>query len=562
VKNPFLSCTFAKKFMPSIFVKKQKFRSDKVTLSDWEKFHPDQIQVNPTNSYYLNLCNKILEIISNSTLKNSTASKDEMIELSCLLGAYFEDVISETGLFASFTKMHKKLYGKYLPFYDLDEEYYTDEINLSDIHFLIWHYFATIYYRYSEAMYNPLYSNNSAEKEAIAKIYELLNEEFEKAPQNEKLQAFLQLSDKGSVFEIRNILEFLSCRLYLNKTDYSFFIEDTIDEWNKNERDMDEKGVNMFMYDEMVAYIFNYYSSLLALRSNAVLAEMIGKQHACYHLIRNISEHTLGIFLFKERNEDADTFEHVTGVQIKVSRELSRFNEKYLVPDQSCYIMGVVQWGDIWQQMGAASTGHNYQQIIADKKKIESITLLDYMDEKKAILEKMKTAFLQVNQGKLIAYFKGIEDYTEFNESWLKAYTLATTPDIKNEELFALLENAKSQTPDFLRDNEDGIVLFFNPNIGIEIHPGFACLLADKDNSYFDPLKKYSLTDIILEKTLSPEFVLYMIDNNLIQSSFPEDDKAENTLILDNLDFLLKYYRKESYWSEPKITYQSFFRTV
>lgn len=59
--------------------------------------------------------------------------------MALTLAHYLEDVISDFGLWAAFTSKHRELYGKYLPFYTIDEEnYYCDEINPEDVRFLIW----------------------------------------------------------------------------------------------------------------------------------------------------------------------------------------------------------------------------------------------------------------------------------------------------------------------------------------------------------------------------------------------------------------------------------------
>lgn len=49
------------------------------------------------------------------------------------IAAYLEDQISELGLWQSFTAEHKRLYGKYLPFYPTNSNYVADEINEEDI---------------------------------------------------------------------------------------------------------------------------------------------------------------------------------------------------------------------------------------------------------------------------------------------------------------------------------------------------------------------------------------------------------------------------------------------
>jgi hypothetical protein len=80
-----------------LFSDKNKLQANIVTGKDWKKYHPDHIQ-GTHDLYYISLSNKILKIFLNSTLKKFFFSKNGAIQLSCILGAYFEDVISETNL--------------------------------------------------------------------------------------------------------------------------------------------------------------------------------------------------------------------------------------------------------------------------------------------------------------------------------------------------------------------------------------------------------------------------------------------------------------------------------
>ena len=59
--------------------------------------------------------------------------KEQINLLSCFLASYFEDLILEP-IYGTLLRMHHRLYGKQLPFYDLDE-YYEEEINAQDISF-------------------------------------------------------------------------------------------------------------------------------------------------------------------------------------------------------------------------------------------------------------------------------------------------------------------------------------------------------------------------------------------------------------------------------------------
>jgi len=63
-----------------------------------------------------------------------------LTELAAFLVCCFEDVISDLGLWRVFRDEHERMYGKRLPFYDLPDDYFEEEINFEDVAFLIWYY--------------------------------------------------------------------------------------------------------------------------------------------------------------------------------------------------------------------------------------------------------------------------------------------------------------------------------------------------------------------------------------------------------------------------------------
>ena len=111
---------------------------------DWKTLHPYSGSA-PTDLYYITLANKVLAAIRavETSLDESDYRKideTEQKELACILTAYFEDIISQTGIFQAFTRIHGKRFGKPLPFYTLDEDYTPGEINIEEVQFLVWHY--------------------------------------------------------------------------------------------------------------------------------------------------------------------------------------------------------------------------------------------------------------------------------------------------------------------------------------------------------------------------------------------------------------------------------------
>ena len=90
----------------------------RIYIQQWLDIKPYDNQI-LTDSYYLKLCNDVkLSIITNkqSFKLQEYLDNDEIDALACFLTSYFEDLISGTNIWNTFIKIHKRLYGKPLPF--------------------------------------------------------------------------------------------------------------------------------------------------------------------------------------------------------------------------------------------------------------------------------------------------------------------------------------------------------------------------------------------------------------------------------------------------------------
>ena len=108
----------------------------KIVVRDIAHSHPDGM-ISSTDLYYANIGNLLLRkafsVSSSKALRNS-----ELRAIAVRIALYFEDIICDGGLWRSFVNKHQELYGKLLPFYDVEEEYYHDEPHVEDIRLLIW----------------------------------------------------------------------------------------------------------------------------------------------------------------------------------------------------------------------------------------------------------------------------------------------------------------------------------------------------------------------------------------------------------------------------------------
>ena len=102
---------------------------------------------------------------------------------------YFQNAIAQSGGWKLFSEAFQGVYGTYLPFYPLGDDYTPDEINQEDIAFVLW----TLKSQFS--IFDKEYTLFSPyDKDLLAlsqSAYELMDARFEEAPISEGESSFL-----------------------------------------------------------------------------------------------------------------------------------------------------------------------------------------------------------------------------------------------------------------------------------------------------------------------------------------------------------------------------------
>jgi len=530
----------------------------KILGADWLKFHPYD-SIDATDTYYINLSTRILQMFNRSSLTSDFfEGQNDAKNFACYLAAYFEDVISETRMFATFRKIHEKLYGKHLPFYDLTEEdYYEDEVNLRDIHFLFWYYFSVKFIE-SEQLTDPFWENIPEINLIIDRIYNLFESEFENAPINKKLHDFIFQFDDNEVLTVRKKLEYVAQKSYLHSVYFSKRFAEMCEKYMQNGRLVLTEEGNIHLYDQRINYIFNDCLPLFAILANEYYAELLAEEHPYYQLIKHISKRKFGYFLPINKESDRLIIKHIpSNKEIVLSKEMVTFPDYMLHENETILCIGIVEWSDnVWQMMGSG--------FLLDEEQIVHNPELDSIfadDLKRETIENQKEAFLQATGGKYIKYVKGKEEYCQFITETTRIYTKIVNPQTTDKEIDELMqpfiENQNKMEIPFAQD--EPITIFFNEKSGMETYyDNVTRCLSDKYNPYYVNGETFDWETLITIGTFSKEFIHYILENKIINLTLDEEIHSYTMYdtINENLDFLLRFYRRNLYWSEPEVSIQ------
>lgn len=165
-----------------------------------------------TDKFYFNLCNRLVEIAKEKGLFPSYPEKVMERAALSLIG-FYQDVISDAGVWRSFIKECRRLYGYTVPFYSKEGEEYIDyEMNKIDVQFMVW-YSLSMNYETRRVCY-PL---NEEILKGAEVWYDELEKVYEEAPIPEKYRfsAELEIHSEEDRPEIMRLANWLFFHCYL-----------------------------------------------------------------------------------------------------------------------------------------------------------------------------------------------------------------------------------------------------------------------------------------------------------------------------------------------------------
>lgn len=530
---------------------------ERVFLKDWLEFKPYKKQ-GITDSFYLEVCNDVKSVLVNNKYSfelEEYFSEEYFTQLACFLTAYLEDIISETNIWKSFVKKHHELYNKYLPFYNL-EEYNNDEINVQDVSFLIW-YFCNI--KQDEKFIAPFALFNI---ESSGKIMKIFDDAWEFAPENEYLKTFYQIDENEEDFYVaRTLISNILFESYL-------FCPDILDGLAMSEMDLidenkDDENLLMLLNDNIDNTVHSIRTKLLALQGKEWAFEILDNEHSLKKEFLNLSQKLQGLFLYKGQANDHVFIEHIaSGKSFNVIQKSIDFSHSLYEVDTIIF-MSIVQWKYEWWFSGISfQYPFNADVVLDEKNSLErrmDVSFLDHKEkETSKLLNIQLNAFKDFNGGSQIAFLPA-EDIDEFCEDFMEFYnnSLGLSQEerndaqqrAKNEGIFG----EKERTKMFSEHTVTGLV-FFNPKSGIEIIMELNDAFPLANNPFFNVEESVEAIMYLLQsKEVSVELVNYCIDN--CKKDLPFFIDGYGSFFLTELDFLLRFWKQDEYFSTPTISY-------
>ena len=189
---------------------------------------PSAPEVTPTDEYYFKLSNHLIQLAEKEKIFPSYPRQVVERAALCLVG-YYQDVISDAGIWRSFINECRRLFNRPVPFYEADDDYIDYELNRADVQFMVW-YALSMNYENRRVCY-PL---DSELLEGAEVWYAELSRVYDEAPipQDYRLARELTMhdeEDRQTIFRLGNWL-FLHC--YLMTPAYALTLAELSSEYN------------------------------------------------------------------------------------------------------------------------------------------------------------------------------------------------------------------------------------------------------------------------------------------------------------------------------------------
>ena len=258
----------------------------KIFPKDWLQIHPYK-QSTPIDSYYTSIANRIYDIMEQTQMVNSFEG-DEVKQICIRMAAYFEDVISELGIWRNFILYHKKTYGKYLPFYTPDDHYYDDEVNYEDVRFLLWH-FTQQYHGFRKGTF--VSPDNPVNESTSILIYNMFCDEWTTAPENIRMKT---LFSNETRYENQDEYEQLLFWFHYN----SYLLTDTnmeLSEYSKmllEQAQGETKAINNQIMQAFQTFAYTSKTAYLALTSPQLLCMIFPEDHPDHGFFQEIVDNS------------------------------------------------------------------------------------------------------------------------------------------------------------------------------------------------------------------------------------------------------------------------------
>lgn len=489
-------------------------RNKRIAVSEITKRHPRHL-VCQTDRQYALLAEELREHLE---MPLSGWDPQEVQEICVNLALYFEDIHSGTHQWETFLSLYKKMFGRYLPFFDTKDEQ-SKTAKLNNLRLLIW---LIMNGERQESILNPCNIGIEGMAEQLLDIWEDVKKWIE--PNTELADYLFAEETQTDPMEIKNVLVWLEGKSFLG---FGYR-----NKW-RNEDEYEFGHYYKNLTKDQLRYVTESYSAFkhrawpLSLPTQRLYAEMIriemeDPEDEFAAAIEQIQSLDFGIYHVLRLEKERLWISDYDGQELPVKADSFSIPLKKTHLDKQSYMMGTFfSFQGVWHSNGMAAfldipeeDYNNYREQ------------LFRFDEQQGQYDEFISQF----GGKRLFFFANFDAA----RAWVNGEL-----GLKGMDRF----------PDMPIMDDEPIMLFFEHNGLMTISAEARCV-KHPDNPFYD--KEYAedcgLNLLALDRSVSPGLLLYLIEHGLLPDVHLNDIRGYafgHKLLQENMEFLARCYRRD-----------------
>ncbi|MEM9887790.1 MAG: DUF3843 family protein [Bacteroidota bacterium] len=518
-----------------------KSKYSTIFITDWLKLKPYQKRTE-YDELYTKIANEIYDIITPLVEIFTEKSDQQSIKTIALnISQYFEDIISEIGIWKAFTDMNQDYYGYILPFYELND-YVQGDINSEDIQFLIWHYFSVV----NEATYSP----NIPEFENYAiKIFNHLNE-YEEVLLSDYHKDFYKVRPTDNYFDVRKKITSVTKTNYLINLEANIYLKKQKIATSEVAENPVQAEYLFYMTQEKA--VLKHHYQLNALTGLELFARLANCTEATRTRIRDLGKRCTGEFIYRESTSQFYRFEHrYTKRSFKVWRASMQPSIEQL-QEGAVSVMELTFWDEKWWLSGAMIGRMQGDEM---PRKAWSEAIYSFYSNTEEQQEKLKEneaqgheAFIETFGSNV--YFANspkqvVDAYERYYRNLLQKAQRTAEKILSESDIEETVANTRQMIKAQVEDFSRGAAIAYIENEGLTLQPNYQMAAEYLDRPQLNPQEIDELYDFLFLEFPS-ELTQHFIDR------YPTDNlklpmQPSNLDVVKYWKFLHRYHLPENY---------------
>lgn len=507
--------------------------SEKITQQWYLQKRPYQ-NFDEYDRYLMKVMQEILDLLKDQPfpIEQFKLNLDQNKELAYIITGYFEDFMSEIGIWSALKKVNRELYQTPIPILLAPEDNYDDDyINAVDIQFLIWNFYARNYFGYA---ITPQFEYFFLLSESV---YNILEEEIAKEMATDYFDDWLQINSQTTFVQLFDKLHWFAMASFTTGYEYRYKLGQQFLEQQKINRDPNYlEMVHQFIKNDL---IFRFPSQYSALSIPDWFSRFCQAEEPISNEVRDLRQH-IGNYKYIKAEDNHFVFEHLYSQRHYLVQKDSfgKLEDTRLISGQ-LYQASFVQWQGQWHLVGVLidiKEDENSKSIQKYKENGDDLLIwyeTKYREEVYQRNLKLKEAYEQVFDDHLVFFADGVS-LQEGIERFLSVYN-------KQNKLSS---EKKEDIPEEMKQKKD-LALFFRENEGYEIAEKVNEFISKAQQEQVSDEEKMFLVKYILFSNVSSHFILEL-NRRYELKKLPE---ALNSLfdVKRELPFLLRFYKSHDF---------------